>query len=124
MTRAAPAVAAMGQTTDRIDPANKGRRPRGRAPVWRVDATGTSIDGEAASAITIADLGLVAGELIRMRIGVDPDATNVGGLNLFGSKFGDHPQDIEVRIEYAVSGVVAGIPKNGDVEVTSVVGDL
>jgi predicted transcriptional regulator len=92
--------------------------------VWRVDATGTSIDGEAASAITIADLGLVAGELIRMRIGVDPDATNVGGLNLFGSKFGDHPQDIEVRIEYAVSGAVAGIPKDGDVEVTSVVGDL
>jgi predicted transcriptional regulator len=92
--------------------------------VWRVDATGTSIDGEAASAITIADLGLVAGELLLLRIGVDPAATNVGGLNLFGSKFGDHPQDIELRIEYTVAGAVGTIPEDGDVEVASVLGDL
>jgi predicted transcriptional regulator len=67
---------------------------------WRVDATGTSIDGERLSTVTIDDLGLHSGEPIRVRIGVRPDAANVGGLNLFGRGFGDYPQDLELRLEF------------------------
>ena len=67
---------------------------------WRVDLLGTSIDGEALSNVTISDLKLNADEPVRVRIGVRPDAPNVGGLNLFGRGFGDYPQDLELRIEY------------------------
>ena len=67
---------------------------------WRVTETGTSIDGIALSSVTVDGLGLRPGEPIRVRIGVRPDAQNVGGINLFGSEFGNYPQDLGLRIEY------------------------
>ena len=45
-------------------------------------------------------LGLAHGEPIVVRIGVRPDAENVGGLNLFGRGFGNYPQDLGLRLEY------------------------
>ena len=44
--------------------------------------------------------GLAHGEPIVVRIGVRPDAENVGGLNLFGRGFGNYPQDLGLRLEY------------------------
>ena len=67
---------------------------------WRVGERGTSIDGLGLSDVTIAALGIRSGEPIRVRIGVRSDAANVGGLNLFGSEFGNYPQDLGLRIEY------------------------
>jgi predicted transcriptional regulator len=89
---------------------------------WRVDGTGGSIDGDAASTRSIGDLRLVPGEPIALRIGVDPTG-KVGGLNLFGPEFGNHPQGIDVRIEYTVPGAAPGVPKDGEVELASVLGD-
>ncbi len=60
----------------------------------------TTIDGVGLSSVRPEDLGLRHGEPIRIRIGVLPDAENVGGINLFGREFGNYPQDIELRIEY------------------------
>ncbi len=67
---------------------------------WRVTESGTAVDGMALSAVGIAALGLVRSAPIVIRIGVRPDAANVGGLNLFGREFGNYPQDIGLRIEY------------------------
>lgn len=35
---------------------------------------------------------------ISLKIGVKADAKNLGGINLFGEKFGDYPQDIIVKL--------------------------
>jgi len=70
---------------------------------WRVTALGTSIDGLPLSAVAIDALALRAGDPITVRIGVRPDAGNVGGLNLFGREFGNYPQDLGLRIEYTTA---------------------
>jgi hypothetical protein len=50
--------------------------------------------------VSIADLGFQPRQPIRVRIGVRPDAANVGGVNLFGRRFGHYPQDLVLRLEY------------------------
>jgi predicted transcriptional regulator len=40
---------------------------------------------------------LKSGEPIPVRIGIKDGASNVGGINLFGSQFGNYPQDIVLR---------------------------
>jgi predicted transcriptional regulator len=78
---------------------------------WRVGTEGTTIDGVALSSVTTADISLRAGEPVHVRIGIQPDAENVGGVNLFGRGFGNYPQDIELRIEYepaSAPGVAEG----------------
>ena len=37
---------------------------------------------------------------ISLKLAVRPDAGNKGGLNLFGEKYGDFPQGINMRIVY------------------------
>lgn len=68
---------------------------------WRVTDGGTVIDGEGLSAVTIDALALGANNHIAVRIGVKADARHVGGINLFGRKSGNYPQDIVMRLEYA-----------------------
>jgi predicted transcriptional regulator len=68
---------------------------------WRITETGAMIDGEALSTVNMTALELEANNHIAVRIGVKPDARHVGGINLFGRKFGNYPQDIVMRLEYA-----------------------
>lgn len=70
---------------------------------WRVTPDGTTIDGVSLSEATLDRLGLRSGEPIAVRIGVDPNAANAGGLNIFGRGFGNYPQDVDLRIEYDVA---------------------
>jgi predicted transcriptional regulator len=67
---------------------------------WRVDQSGSWIDGVHLSGITIDDLHLDDQPFIRVRFGIHKDAHNVGGLNLFGRKFGNYPQDIMMQVHY------------------------
>ena len=67
---------------------------------WLVTSQGTTIDGIRLSDVDLDELGLAHGQPIVVRIGVRPDAENVGGLNLFGRGFGNYPQDLGMRIEY------------------------
>lgn len=67
---------------------------------WLVTGDGTTIDGVRLSTVDLEALELNAGRPIVVRIGVRPDAENVGGLNLFGRAFGNYPQDLNLRIEY------------------------
>nr|WP_202886932.1 helix-turn-helix domain-containing protein [Cohnella zeiphila] len=61
---------------------------------WRVTKAGSQVNGESSADTTIDSLGLDFNRPIRIRFEVREDAANARGLNLFGSGFGDHPQDI------------------------------
>lgn len=72
----------------------------GTLKFWRVDQDGSYIDGRKVSAVKIDDLSLSSNPHIRVRIGVDDNAVNRGGVNLFGKHFGNHAQDIIMQIDY------------------------
>jgi predicted transcriptional regulator len=67
---------------------------------WRVTADGTTLDGVDLSNVTLDALGLSRGEPIRVRIGVNRDAEHVGGVNLFGERFGNYPQDLVLIVDH------------------------
>ncbi len=66
----------------------------------RVNGRGVYMDENKMSALKISELHLEEGDYFTLRIGIRPDAENVGGLNLFGEKFGDYDQAISVRVEH------------------------
>lgn len=66
---------------------------------WTIDEDGSFIDGVKLSNITIHDLNL-DGSPVRLRLGNKPDARNIGGVTLFGEKFGNYQQDLVLRISY------------------------
>lgn len=49
---------------------------------------------------TVADFGLNDAPYIKLKIGIKEDAKHVGGLNLFGKKFGDFNQSIVMNVGY------------------------
>lgn len=73
----------------------------GLLKTWHIDKGGCQLDGEPFSPVTLGDLALGEREYISLRIGVRPDAEHVGGLNLFGEKFGDFAQGIVLRAGYS-----------------------
>lgn len=66
----------------------------------KVDKEGTYLNGELVSKVTLEDLKLSGKFLLNLKIGVKENAKYVGGINIFGRKFGDFPQDINVFIAY------------------------
>jgi predicted transcriptional regulator len=70
----------------------------GEQKLWRVTPEGTYRDGERVSDRTLADLGLDRHRSIRLRIGVQDNARHPGGINIFGRGFGNHDQDIVMRL--------------------------
>jgi predicted transcriptional regulator len=69
----------------------------GLLKVWKVTSHGSFVDGVRVSNVVLKDLSFKSGKPIPVRIGIKEDARNVGGMNLFGSKFGNYPQDIILR---------------------------
>lgn len=67
---------------------------------WTLTEQGTYIDDDKVNEITIDEYHLSESEYISVRIGIKEDALHVGGVNLFGSGFGDYPQDIRFKIFY------------------------
>ena len=72
----------------------------GLLKVWKVTQNGSFVDGVQVSQVSLKDLALKPGDSILVQIGIKEDARNIGGLNLFGSKFGNYPQDIILRQRY------------------------
>ncbi|MCK8779948.1 ArsR family transcriptional regulator [Rhizobium sp. NTR19] len=66
---------------------------------WRINGQGSFVDGMKISNVTLDDLHLDQHRSIRMRIGVKDDAEHPGGINIFGSGFGNYGQDIVLRIQ-------------------------
>ena len=73
----------------------------GLLKLWRVDAKGSWLDNGPLSDVCLADLALDQQPFVCVRFGVDVDANHVGGMNLFGSGFGDYPQDVVLQVHYA-----------------------
>lgn len=71
---------------------------------WHVNEEKSEVDGMPVSGVTIRDLKLTEAPFIGVRIGVKPDAEHIGGINLFGSRFGNYPQDLVLRIGYRYAG--------------------
>jgi predicted transcriptional regulator len=69
----------------------------GLLKVWKVTSEGCYIDGLFSSSLTVDQLGIGCGGFISVRIGVKQDALRVGGINIFGQRFGNYPQDIVMR---------------------------
>lgn len=70
---------------------------------WRVTGEGSYLDDQKLPKVSLEDLNLKADNHISVRIGIKADAGHVGGINLLGRKFGNHPQDLLMRIRYAFS---------------------
>ncbi len=70
----------------------------GKKKKWRIGQNGSYVDGIRISDITLHDLNVEDHHSIRMRIGVDGNAQNPGGINIFGKGFGNYDQDIVMRL--------------------------
>ncbi len=70
----------------------------GLLKTWKVTRTGAFIDGRALSEVTLDVLDVTKSPFITVRLGVKADAANEGGLNLFGSGFGNYPTDLVMRL--------------------------
>ena len=69
----------------------------GHLVTWRIDGTGSFLGHMRVSDVRLEQLNIQAGDHFTMRLGVEPDAPHVGGMNLFGRGFGDYQQDIVIR---------------------------
>lgn len=65
----------------------------------RITQHGTYIDADPISSVTIQDLQV--SDIWTLRIEVKEEAQNKGGCTLFGEKFGNHPQTIELKSYYS-----------------------
>lgn len=70
----------------------------GRLTRWEVTERGTYLDGVKLSTVNLAQLDLGKHHSIRLRIGIEEGARNPGGVNIFGRNFGNHDQDILMRL--------------------------
>lgn len=68
---------------------------------WTVtEKNGTQLNQESLSNVTLSQLSIQKEKYITMRIGVKDSSKHIGGINIFGEKFGDHPQNIVMTIGY------------------------
>ena len=72
----------------------------GLLKVWKVTQTASFVDGIQVSTVTLQDLNLNNHPWITVRIGIKEDAVNIGGMNIFGGRFGNYPQDIVMRMRF------------------------
>ncbi|MDJ0389201.1 helix-turn-helix domain-containing protein [Roseomonas sp. E05] len=70
----------------------------GKLTNWRVTERGTYLDGIKLSSVNLAQLDLQSHHSIRLRIGIEEGARHPGGVNIFGRHFGNHDQDILLRM--------------------------
>lgn len=69
-----------------------------------INRRGTFVDGMKISDVTIKQFDLDYKSTVRFRFQIEEDARNVGGITIFGNKFGNYNQDIKVRIAYSPMG--------------------
>ncbi len=65
----------------------------------RITSHGTYMDDELLSKITIHDIDTKT-DVWNLKLEVKEDATNIGGVTIFGREFGNHNQDILFKIYY------------------------
>lgn len=66
----------------------------------RIDHSGCYLDSKKVSDETLESLRMTEGYYFSFVLKVDKNSEHVGGMNLFGSRFGDYAQDIIMSVEY------------------------
>lgn len=69
---------------------------------WDITNMGTFEDGRHVSNVKIGDIRFENSSFIKLKIGIKEDAVNMGGVNLFGRKFGNYEQAIVMKIKYSL----------------------
>ncbi|MBM7570384.1 ArsR/SmtB family transcription factor [Aquibacillus albus] len=72
----------------------------GSLKTWKIASEKSMIDDFHLSDVTVDDLGILDQNFMSFKIGIKDEAIHKGGINLFGREFGDHPQDIKLKIEF------------------------
>ncbi len=67
---------------------------------WKVDREGSYVEDVMISGVRLADLAIEKRDHICFRLGIREDAKHIGGINLFGEKFGDYPRNLTMTIRY------------------------
>jgi predicted transcriptional regulator len=70
----------------------------GKLVTWQMSRSGTSVNDVQISEISLDKLELDKHHGIRLRIGIDDATRHPGGINIFGRGFGNHDQDIVMRM--------------------------
>jgi len=65
---------------------------------WRISQHGTYLGDIKLSNVTLDELQLPEHHSVKLRIGIDDKAGLPGGINIFGRGFGNHDQDIKMRL--------------------------
>ena len=86
-----------GELTPRWWP--KGHTQHGLPVRWRIDTLGSRCNGKKVDGPKISELAIAAEPSIIIRIGIKEDAANRRGMNIFGRHFGNHPNNILMRLE-------------------------
>lgn len=76
----------------------------GYLKVFSVGPTGTFVDGEKISEVTIQDINVQPWQATKIKLGIKPDAEHQGGFSLFGRGFGSHETDLVFRIHHSYRG--------------------
>lgn len=64
----------------------------------KINSLGCYEDDIKCSNLTMEALHLEEGNYVSFKLGVRPDAVHVGGMNLFGEKFGDYAQGLVMKV--------------------------
>ncbi|SHO44930.1 ArsR/SmtB family transcription factor [Anaerocolumna xylanovorans] len=67
---------------------------------WKLTREETFIDELPVSPLTLEAYHLEANAFISVKLGIKEDAKHAGGVNLFGSGFGDYQQDIRMKFVF------------------------
>ncbi|MCM3111951.1 ArsR/SmtB family transcription factor [Lederbergia lenta] len=68
---------------------------------WNINKEGSFIDGMKISSVTIDELQLQDHPYISLKLGIKKEANNLGGINIFGTKFGNYEQGLIMKVKYA-----------------------
>lgn len=78
-----------------------GKTQYGLLKTFSVRQSGGFLDGDLVnSQISLDQLNIPKNPYISFKIKIKDDAQFIGGINIFGEKFGDHPQGIVMRMVY------------------------
>ncbi|AIQ71727.1 ArsR/SmtB family transcription factor [Paenibacillus graminis] len=66
----------------------------------RVTKKDTGIDGQKISSVTLANLKIEDSPFIKLKISIDANSKNKGGLTIFGEYFGNYSQNILLKVFY------------------------
>lgn len=70
----------------------------GELTSWIISDQSASVNNKKVSDVTLEQLAIEDHHSIRLKIGIDDAASNPGGINIFGKGFGNHNQNILMRL--------------------------